>query len=209
MDTVAAMDHQPAVPITLDASAQTIGVLQTSGHQATVNQLSALAADPSVHHSPRPRSPRSTPRAWSNAGLDSELAMQVARGTALVSHEVTHLPVAPDRQGCVGVTRRGLDPATLAQLQSDGYSQVILPSGSVSSAPTDGSTAEPFSLSTSTGRPMAAFASSLSARFAGPAGNPVLAAHQLVAELAQIYYEKPNDDTARAMVAVAPDHLAR
>ena len=35
-------------------------------------------------------------------------------------------------------------------------------------------------------------------------GNPVLAAHQLVAELAQIYFEKPNDTTPRAVVAVAP-----
>ena len=51
---------------------------------------------------------------------------------------------------------------------------------------------------------MAAFASSLSARFAGPAGNPVLAAHQLLAELAQVYYEQPNDDDPRAIVAVAP-----
>ncbi len=203
MDTVAAVDHQPAVPITIDATAQTIGVLQTSGHQATVNQLSALAADPSVHQlASAPFAPVDA-SSLVNAGLDSELAMQVARGTALVSHEVTHLPVAPDRQG-VWVSERGLDPATLAQLQSDGYSKVIVPSGSVSSAPTDGSTAQPFSLSTSTGRPMAAFASSLSARFAGPAGNPVLAAHQLVAELAQIYYEQPNDDTARAIVAVPP-----
>ncbi len=51
---------------------------------------------------------------------------------------------------------------------------------------------------------MTAFASNLSARFTQPAGNPVLAAHQLVAELAQIYYEQPNDDTARAIVAVPP-----
>ena len=51
---------------------------------------------------------------------------------------------------------------------------------------------------------MAAFASDLSGRFTGPAGNPVLAAHQLVAELAQIYYEQPNDDTPRAVVAVPP-----
>ena len=32
----------------------------------------------------------------------------------------------------------------------------------------------------------------------------MLAAHQLVAELAQIYYEQPNDDTPRAVVAVPP-----
>ncbi len=53
---------------------------------------------------------------------------------------------------------------------------------------------------------MTAIASSaaLSARFTASTVDPVLAAHQLVAELAQIYYEQPNDDTARAMVAVAP-----
>ncbi len=44
----------------------------------------------------------------------------------------------------------------------------------------------------------------LSARFADAPSDPVLAAHQLVAELAQIYYEKPNDTTARGLVAVPP-----
>ena len=203
VDTVAAVAHQPAVPITIDAGAQTVGVLQSSGHQSTVDQLSALAANPALHQfASSPFTPVDASNLV-NAGLGSELAMQVARGTALVSDEVTHLPVVPSRQG-VWVSGSGLDPATLAQLQSDGYSKVIVPSGTVPSAPTDGSTSEPFTLSTGTGRPMAAFASSLSARFAGPVGNPVLAAHQLVAELAQIYYEQPNDDTARAIVAVPP-----
>lgn len=59
-------------------------------------------------------------------------------------------------------------------------------------------------MTSSTGAPMTAFASTLSARFVGPADNPVLAAHQLVAELAQIYYEQPNDQTPRAAVAVPP-----
>ena len=45
----------------------------------------------------------------------------------------------------------------------------------------------------------------LSARFTGSAATPVLAAHQLLAELAQIYYEKPNDSTPRMVVAVAPN----
>ena len=35
-------------------------------------------------------------------------------------------------------------------------------------------------------------------------GDPVLAAHQLVAELAQLYYERPNGITPRAVLAVAP-----
>jgi hypothetical protein len=46
--------------------------------------------------------------------------------------------------------------------------------------------------------------SDLAGRFTADPGDPVLAAHQLVAELAQIYYEKPNDDTVRGVVAMAP-----
>ena len=36
----------------------------------------------------------------------------------------------------------------------------------------------------------------LTARFTSDPGNPVLAAHQLAAELAQLYYERPNDVSA-------------
>ena len=73
-------------------------------------------------------------------------------------------------------------------------------------APTNGSTAEPFPLASSAGPPMTAVASNpdLAARFTGDPGNPVLAAHQLVAELAQIYFEKPNDTTPRVVVAMPP-----
>jgi hypothetical protein len=100
----------------------------------------------------------------------------------------------------------GLDLDTLDQLQADGYSQLILPAANVMSTPSNGSTAEPFVLTTSHGAGVTAMAtdSDVVARFTDDPGDPVLAAHQLVAELAQIYYEKPNDDTPRAVVAVAP-----
>ena len=45
------------------------------------------------------------------------------------------------------------------------------------------------------------------ARFTDDPGDPVLAAHQLVAELAQIYYEKPNDDIAESGRGRGPDRL--
>ena len=44
----------------------------------------------------------------------------------------------------------------------------------------------------------------LTSRFTSDPGNPVLAAHQLAAELAQLYYERPNDISVRAVMAVAP-----
>jgi hypothetical protein len=61
-------------------------------------------------------------------------------------------------------------------------------------------------LTSSRGAPVGAIAASpdLSSRFTGSSGNPVLAAHQLVAELAQIYYEKPNDTSPRGVVVLPP-----
>ena len=43
----------------------------------------------------------------------------------------------------------------------------------------------------------------LASRFTGPSSDPVLAAHQLVAELSQIYYEKPNDFTTVCRSAIS------
>ena len=87
---------------------------------------------------------------------------------------------------------------------------MVLPPSSVPASPTDGSAAEPFPLVTSQGATVTAIVSSsdLAARFAGSPQDPVLAAHQLVAELAQIYFEKPNDTTVRGVVAVAPNGWA-
>jgi hypothetical protein len=204
-DTVRAVARYPSVPLTIDASAQTLGALQTSGHQATVDELRTLATEPSIHQFV------ATPYAPVNAsnlvaaGLDGELALQISRGTDLLSSEVTRRPTTAGQLGA-WIADDATDPAALAQLQADGYSHLILPSTAVSSTPTNGSAAESFVVDSSTGAAMTSFASSsdLATRFVRSNDDPVLAAHQLVAELAQIYYEQPNDDTPRAMVAVAP-----
>ena len=122
----------------------------------------------------------------------------------------THPPSTTGAGLGAWITNDPLDTATLTQLSSDGYSQVILPPASVSSSPTDGSAAEAFSLPGSRGTTMTAMASNgdLASRFTSPSGDPVLAAHQLVAELSQIYYEKPNDATPRAVAVVAPNDWA-
>ncbi len=203
--TVSAVAHNPSVPLTIEANAQTVGALQTSGHQAAVNELRSLAADPSLHQfTSSTYAPVSASKLVS-AGLGSELALQISRGTDLLSTEVTRRPTTPKAQG-VWVADTGLNGTALSQLQADGYSQLILPSGDVASSPANGSAAETFLVDSGAGPAMTAIASSagLSARFTASSVDPVLAAHQLVAELAQIYYEQPNDDTARAMVAVAP-----
>ncbi|MBV8297923.1 MAG: hypothetical protein JO085_13890, partial [Acidimicrobiia bacterium] len=100
----------------------------------------------------------------------------------------------------------GLDADTVASLRSEGFQQVIVPPTSVAQAPTDGSAAVPFVVSGARGTQLTAVATDpdLTARFVGTADDPVLAAHQLVAELAQIYFEKPNAVTPRGEVVVPP-----
>jgi hypothetical protein len=192
------------VAVTIEASPQTVTTLDDSGHQSLVSPLAALAADPTVHQFVA--SPFTPVNAADlvDAGLGGELAAQVARGTQALA-PVTHAAGQSDLGAWI--SNSPLDLATLTQLASDGYSQVVLPAASVSSSPVNGSTAEPFELATAHGTMQALAANTdLASRFTGAPGNPVLAANQLVAELSQIYYEKPNDATPRGLVAVAPSN---
>ncbi len=212
--TVDAIAKHPGVPITLEASPQTVEALELGGSslfRSTVSQLTSLVSGPTSVHQ----------LAWSpytpvNAaglvasGLGDELSQQISQGTDVLAPIVRAsgaLP-APTATGGLGawITTDGLDDDALSQLEVDGYDQVVLPASSLSSSPTNGSAAVPFVLAPGHGASMTAVASSadLSARFTGSPGNPVLAAHQLVAELSQIYYEKPNDETPRAVVVVPP-----
>jgi hypothetical protein len=206
---VAALDSptHSGVAVTLEVSPQTVAALAESGHQSLVNALAALGATPSVHQFASTSFTPVNAATLVDAGLSSELAAQVSRGTQTLAAAI-HQPSAAGAGLGAWITNDALDPTTLTQLSSDGFNQVILPAGSISSSsPTDGSTAEPFPLAGTRGTTMTAMASNadLASRFTGPSSDPVLAAHQLVAELSQIYYEKPNDTTPRAVVAVAPN----
>jgi hypothetical protein len=204
--TMAAPAHA-AVPFTVSASPQTVQALEASGHGTTVDQLASLAAAPDVHQF------LSAPFAPVDAstlvddGLGDELAQQVLRGSEVLG--ATDIRPSTSAGSGLGawVTNDGLDSTALAQLASDGYRQVVLPASSVPASPTNGSTAEPFPLATPQGTTVTGIVtdSDVAARFDGSPQDPVLAAYQLVAELAQIYFEKPNDTTVRGVAAAAPN----
>ena len=196
------------VPITLEVSplsVATLDALTKPGHPSIATGLTAMAADPAVQLVATPFAPVNA-SSLVDAGLGTELALQVSRGTQSLSATVSHPPPAAGAAGLgAWIANDPLDTATATQLEADGYTQLVLPGDSVSSSPVDGSTAEPFQLTTTRGPMTAVVANAdLSARFTGSPENPVLAAHQLVSEMAQIYFEKPNDTTPRAVVAVAP-----
>ncbi len=194
----------PGVAVTLEASPQTVADLATTGHQSTVDQLESLADTPSVHQLTAVPYVPVNASDLVGAGLSSELALQISRGSQILA---AYLPrAASPTAASAWITDDGVDAATLSQLEVDGYRELVVPSTTVPEAPTNSSTAEPFPLSPSTGPPVVAVAADadLASRFTGAPGNPVVAASQLVAELAQIYFEKPNDTTPRIVAAVAP-----
>jgi hypothetical protein len=200
-----ATQHE-TVPVTLQVSGQTVGLLATTSHSSTLAQLTQLASSPEVHQlTAAPFTPVDA-TALVDAGLASELSLQVARGVDAVSTATDRPAPAPSAGLGPWITEDGLDPGTVSTLATDGFRQLVLPTTALTSAPAEGSTTDPFTLSGSHGTVLTAMASDndLSSRFVSDPGNPVLAAHQLVAELAQLYYERPNGVTARAVLAVAP-----
>ena len=203
---VSAVAAHPTVPVTLQVSGQTVGLLAGGPHASALTQLGQLAATPSVHQlTSAPFAPVDA-AALVGAGLSSELTLQVSRGLEVVSG-ATGRPV-PVTAGGLGawVTGDTLDAATVAVLAGNGFRQVVLPASDLTSAPADGSTTQPFQLNGARGTEVEAMASNddLTARFTSAPGDPVLAAHQLVAELALLYYERPNGVSPRAVLAVAP-----
>ena len=193
--------------MTLQVSGQTVTLLESTGHQSTLAQLTQIAGTPEVHQLTRAPFTPVDAAAMIGSGLGSELARQIARGSEVVD-AATGRPV-PDPNVGLGpwITMDGLDPSTLGVLASSGFRQLVLPASALAAAPSSGSTAQPFTLSGARNTQITAVASSddLTARFSGAPGNPVLAAHQLVAELSQLYYERPNGNTPRAVVAAAPN----
>jgi len=207
--TVAAVAADPSVPVTLDVSPQTVQLLATSGHRATVTTLAQLATTPAVHQLlAAPYTQVSAP-ALVDAGLSTELTRQVQRGGAVLAGNGLH--VSPSA-GDLGpwVTAGGVDTGTLASLAALGYNQLVLPAGAVADGPAPsprgGSSAQPFTLATTRQTSVTAITSNadVSSRFAAAPGDPVLAAQELLANLAQIYFEGPNLTTPRAVVAVPP-----
>ena len=203
--TVAAIaEAHPSVAVTLETSPQTVAELATTGHQSTVAELASLADSPLVHEfTSAPYVPVNA-SGLVGAGLGSELTLQIGRGSQVLD---TYLPrPASPQPVSAWITNDGVDPATLSLLETDGYRQLVVPSSSVPGAPTNASSAVPFPLSPSSGNPLVAVAADadLASRFTGAPGNPAVAASQLVAELAQIYFEKPNDNSPRIVAAVAP-----
>jgi hypothetical protein len=197
---VAAVAGHGAVPLTFAPDGATVAALSESPRAHAHSALSELAAlsDQPDHEVLAQSYVPVDATALVGADLQGELAVQVRRGAqALASlHAV----------GTTWSAQGPLDQASMAELQSLGYRRLVVPPSSVSSSgPAPALTpAQPFTLNAGHGTTMPAVTvdTQLSGHLAAAGGNdPALAAYQLLADLALIYYEEPNLDSARGVVA--------
>jgi hypothetical protein len=168
--------------------------------KAALSQLEALAAS-ATHQSIAGPFVSVDAGALLGAGLPGELTEQVQRGAQSMVAAGVHA-VSGTWQSAVP-----LDQATLAQLSSLGLDHAVLPATTVSGSPFRLTPAQPITLPTGRGSTLDTVLEDpiLATHFTDASGpGAVLAANQLLADLALIYYEQPNLATPRGVVTLSP-----
>lgn len=199
----------PSVPVTLDVVPQTVETLGDTGRTKTLARLVTMtgpASGGTRQVLPTTYVPVNA-AALVSAGLAGQLADQVGDGRRALSAAGLAGQTAPATDSGVWVTSDPMTASTLAALHSDGYTDVVLPTSDVSSSDTQKTSVQPFPLEATGGGSFAAVTSDpgLTTLFTADRGDPVLAAHQILAELAQTYFEGPNTSYPRGAVAVPPN----
>lgn len=194
--------HSTDVPVTLEPAAETVQALVASGTKgsaAVKSTLASMSADPSVDQVVTEGYVPFGLGALAAAGEPTEI-------TAQVQTAQTALKDAGLQPGngttWVATGRVGTAIATgLAQVHA---THVVVPATQLAPSTTRHTWASTFQLSVAGGSPVGAAASdhALASQFAVH-GDPVLAATQLLADLAMVHAELPNTGQ-RGLIAVPP-----
>lgn len=136
-----------------------------------------------------------------HAGLGRDLALQFATG-----HAIAHRLVGALESHTPYLATTNLDAAGVAALQSAGITRLVVPEANVTPAPVTTPTS-PFTLRTTNAKSPVAFVADagLAAQLRS-SEDPVLAAHNFLADLAQTFFEEPFSTGPRGVV-VAPIEL--
>lgn len=195
------------VALTLAPDPATLETLATGRHGHTVASIAALSSSPARQTLSQSFVPVDA-SALVGAGLAGELTDQIRRAGQVLSSPAVGLHATRG----TWVAQAPLDGAALVQLAPD-YGHVVVPATSVSGPGSEFTVTQPFTLSSGHGPGPAAAVTDqgLDALLTPRAGtDPVLAAQQMLAELALVYYERPNLTGAdgapapRGVVAAAP-----
>jgi len=197
-ELVRAVDGHPGVPLVLDPNPETVEGLAGSPREGDRAALVTLARDLDGRQVVEaPYVPVSL-KAFADAGLEGEAAIQLDQGRRVLA-DALHLPPGP-RTVVVGGR---LDDASLSRLGGRGTDRLVLPDTDLAPVQLRLTPASPFGLdSRGPARPEAVVADPGLAAHFGTAADPVLAAHQLMADLATIYFDNPG--LVRGVVALTP-----
>jgi hypothetical protein len=203
-------DHHD-VPVTLDVSPGSLAALEGSGSrddQHALVQLAALTTAPGGAAGvdqllAEPYVPIDL-AALSAAGLDGEIAAQLARGTQLLRAGGLHPASGPWVDTASALTTGNAGQLSNGLQQAGAHQLVLSDTDLATGGLGDITFAQPFTLALGRSHLMAAAASSaLGARFGDDPGDPVLAAEQLLGGLSFVHFENTFKPDARGVV-VAP-----
>ncbi|MCU1494648.1 MAG: hypothetical protein JWO62_2412 [Acidimicrobiaceae bacterium] len=232
-EMLGAMAAQPATKVTLELYPQLLVALERDPSKLAKTVLASLETLLGRQGTTPPSTSRQVlgatfapvdATALESAGLGGELSLQLARGI-----QALNTGLGRSVEATPYVSYAGLDRRSLALLEQDGIRQVVVPSvttpagtpvptvaltspftllapatGTGTGAGTGSSGSQGQQPTSSANTPVALVADpGLAAHFAADPGDPELAAHQLLADLAEIYFDAPSDQDPRGVV-VAP-----
>jgi hypothetical protein len=196
------------VRVSIAASPATIQSLEAANARSTVTAISELAtSEPGTHRFiAEPYVPVSL-GAISAAGVTTEFTGQTTAAASVMVPLLHGLPAANQPTPSSWVASGAVDAATVKGLSDVHATSLILPDTDLPPATEREATwSQPFTLSAGQGQQVLAAVSDsqLSSYFTTEPNDPVLAATQLLADLAIIYYELPGAPDTRGVIAVPP-----
>lgn len=193
----------PAASLTVDLYGQTLLALARSHKHASL--LAALTSGGLRTLVGAPFS-AVNPTGLVRAGLTSELALQVGRGREVFS-KVLH----SSGTSRIYVATSPIGTHGLAALAADGIKQIVLPESNLQSIANDRpatvqwpyTLSAPFHIAGSSVEGLQAD-QGLASHLSGSGSSAALRAQQLLADLAELYFDSPNYPQARGVALVAP-----
>ena len=201
-ELASSLTHHESVPVTLEPTPETMQALADSTRvtdRQTLAGLATMAADPTQQVLTGPYVPVSL-SGLSEAGLGDQATAQRDRGAQVLGNTL-HAQANPHALA----VDTPIDQAALGPLGFEGVDHLVLPDTSLTTSGSKLTLTQPFQLAgTEPGQPLVTASDSGLASHFTLGGNQVLAAHQLLADLAEIYFEQPGSSQPRAVAVETP-----
>lgn len=204
---VDAVASRPDLPITVAPTPETVAAVTQSSIDLSAGALARMQAALSGHHQVLVDTYVGVDTAaWVQAGMNNELLLQLLSGVAAVRERVGVLP-----SGEVQRTDADATPAALAWHRTVGAERLLVPEAALAPLDQDNFTrtlTRPFLLDVPGGDPIPAVQqdTGLSGAFTRNPADPVLSAHQLLAELATLFTEDTSSAQGVVLAPVAGSH---